>query len=42
MKHKTLSRYGGSGTPQYFCTKCKKAHTITKMIGKEHLKFKQT
>ena len=40
-KHKEHHRYGGSDTPQYFCTKCGHAHTRVKKIGKEHWEFRQ-
>jgi hypothetical protein len=34
-------RHGGERTPQYYCVKCKRAHTKHSKIGKEHLKYKK-
>jgi len=30
-------RHGGERTPQYYCHKCKHAHTKHSNIGKKHL-----
>ncbi len=33
--------HGGSETPQYYCHKCKHAHTKHSKIGKSHWEFKE-
>ena len=40
-KKKVYFRHGGKDTPQYYCIKCKHAHTKYSEIGKEHLKYKR-
>ena len=49
-KNKSLERYlwmknkyrhGGNKTPQYYCFKCKHAHTRHSKIGKRHLKYER-
>jgi len=39
MKKEYHFLHGGMSTPQYYCTKCKKAHTKHSDIGKEHIKY---
>ena len=34
---KECYRHGGKDTPQYYCPKCKRAHTKHSKIGKKHL-----
>ena len=36
---KQYYRHGGSSTPQYYCPKCKRAHSKNSKIGKEHFKY---
>jgi hypothetical protein len=31
--------HGGLSTPQYYCHRCKHAHTINSKIGKDHKKY---
>jgi len=31
--------HGGEETPQYYCSKCDKAHTIHSEIGKKHMGY---
>lgn len=35
-------RHGGSETPQYYCLKCYRSHTIHSKIGKIHKKYRKT
>lgn len=39
FREKEHFMHGGMRTPQYYCTKCKHAHTVNKKIGQEHKKF---
>ena len=40
MRKKTeCYQHGGSKTPQYFCIKCKRAHTKHSCIGKAHIGY---
>jgi len=32
-------KHGGDSTPQYYCPKCKRAHSKHSKIGKSHIKF---
>lgn len=34
--------HGGDKTPQYYCSKCKYAHSHHSKIGKLHLEFERT
>ena len=36
-KKETYWLHGGNKTPQYYCSKCDRPHTIHSKIGKEHI-----
>jgi len=38
-KKKNYWKHGGERTPQYYCTKCKGAHSKHSVIGKAHIKY---
>jgi len=41
MRTRESYRHGGSETPQYYCSKCKHAHSIHSKKGKEHLEWRR-